>query len=113
MFYTLGALIVVVVVATIASRLDSPGRRFAWLGSMLVAVAGGAILVAALLTGNLALFYLSALVLAVAVPLSAILMIAVYRDLQTDPLGGRLIPRMRALDRDPTHRRRRGRDTGA
>lgn len=84
MVYTLGALIVVVVMAAIALRLDPRGRHSVWVGSLLVSVAGFVVLLAAVVTGNLGLFYLSAVALVIGLPLSVFLIVAIYRDRQTD-----------------------------
>jgi Na+/melibiose symporter-like transporter len=78
MFLMLAMLVVIAAMARVSSRLDDHGLRRAWLGTLLMTGIGGAILFVAEVTGNLGLFYLSALVLGIGVPSSVLLTAAVY-----------------------------------
>ncbi len=78
MFWMLAMLVVIAALGSMSSRLDEHGRRRAWLGTLLMTSIGGAVLLVAEVTGNLALFYLSALMLGIGIPLSLVLTAAVY-----------------------------------
>lgn len=78
MFWVLAMLVVIAAVGSMSSRLDEHGRRRTWLGTLLMTSIGGAVLLVAEVTGNLGLFYLSALMLGIGIPLSLVLPAAVY-----------------------------------
>jgi MFS family permease len=78
MFWMLAMFVVIAVMGKMSSRMDEHGRRRMWLRTLVMTSIGGAILVVAEVTGNLGLFYLSALLLGIGVPLSLVLTAAVY-----------------------------------
>lgn len=78
MFWMLAMLVVIAVLGSMSSGLDEHGRRRTWLATLLMTSIGGAVLLVAEVTGNLGLFYLSALMLGIGIPLSLVLTAAVY-----------------------------------
>ena len=73
MLWMLAVLVVIAMMGTMSSRMDEHGLRRMWLGTLLMTSIGGAVLLVAEVTGSLGLFYLSALMLAIGVPLLLVL----------------------------------------
>ena len=83
MFYLLGAIVLVVVVVVRAQGAQAP-FRFRLLVASLGALGLAVLCVAfAGLTGNVGVFYLGALLIALGLPLTVAMLVGVYRDRRT------------------------------
>jgi hypothetical protein len=76
--WLIAILVVIAAVGRMSSRLDEDGLRRTWLGTLVMTGIGLAIFVVAEVTGNLGLFYLSALMLGICIPLMLVLTAALY-----------------------------------